>query len=451
MVLAAQRPSGTNMSNPILDQERVAFLKARQTEGKILLPAWPRPIKELPVVHMEVTWVRFSTLNHRTRAEQFQIIRDSNNPTLFTADPLGNAAQDAQYRILAAQEGFDALKEDLRVRKQQEPAVLTADGVLINGNRRSAALRSLYNSTPPHLDARYVTCLVLPEDATPAELLDLEAELQVARDFKEEYSWINEALLIEELYDRESKDYVRVGARMHRDPSDVRQLHEKLQQVHQLVSLSGGARLHIDFKENESAFDELTKHIRNKSKDEADSVRATYFLGTLSNVNYRRLRHLRRPDAATMVLNEIENDAALKPLLQMVPQSTPDVDLDDPLDAVLGADPKSNRLNDVLGLLATKKREETIELPGGGTAVVQHLFDTLQSAINAAADEAEEEQRDQTTVTAPIVRARKAVAELERALSGLPRARTLADWAEADLTKELDLAQTLLSKLRMTQ
>lgn len=436
------------MPNPILDQERVAFLKARETEGKMLLPAWPRPIKELPIVHMEVTWVRFSTLNHRTRAEQLQAIRDSNNPTLFSADPLGRVAQEAQYKILAAQEGFEALKEDLLARKQQEPAVLTADGVLINGNRRSAALRSLYNNKPPHLDARYVSCLVLPEDATPAELLDLEAELQVARDFKEEYSWINEALLIEELYDREGKDYERVGVRMHREASDVRQLHEKLQQVHQLVSLSGGARLHIDFKENESAFDELTKHIRNKSKDEADSVRTTYFLGTLSNVNYRRLRHLRRPDAALMVLNEIENDAALKPLLEVLPQIGQEPDLNDPLDAVLGADPKPNRLNEVLGLLATKKREEILELPGGGTAVVQHLFDTLQSAINAAADEAEEEQKDQTTVTAPVVRTKKAVSELERALSALPRARNLPDWSESDLTKELDSVQTLLSKFR---
>ncbi|RXH56722.1 hypothetical protein [Granulicella sibirica] len=439
------------MPNPILDQERVAFLKARETEGKMLLPAWPRPIKELPVVHMEVSWVRFSTLNHRTRAEQLQAIRDSNNPTLFTADPLGPVAQEAQYKILAAQEGFEVLKEDLLARKQQEPAVLTADGILINGNRRSAALRNLYSNKPPHLDARYVKCLVLPDDATPAELLDLEAELQVARDFKEDYSWINEALLIEELYDREGKDYERVGARMHREASAVRQLHEKLQQVHQLVSLSGGARLHIDFKENESAFDELTKHIRNKSKDEADSVRSTYFLGTLSNVNYRRLRHLRRPDAARMVLNEIENDAALSPLLDVAPDAGRVIDLDDPLDAVLGADPRSNRLNDVLGLLATKKREETIDLPRGGTAVVQHLLDTLQSAINAAADEAEEEQKDQTTVTAPVVRTKKAVAELERALSALPRARTLTDWAEGDLDKQLDAVETLLSKLRMTE
>jgi hypothetical protein len=108
-------------------------------------------------------------------------------------------------------------------------------------------------------------------------------------------------------------------------------------------------------------------------------------------------------------------------------------------------------LSEILALLASKKREEVIELPGGGTAVVQHLFDTLQSAINAAADEAEEEQRDQTTVTAPIVRTTKAIAELERAIVALPRARQLPEWEEADLTKKLDVLASLLGTLRTTE
>lgn len=82
---------------------------------------------------------------------------------------------------------------------------------------------------------------------------------------------------------------------------------------------------------------------------------------------------------------------------------------------------------------------------------MQHLFDTLQSAINAAADEAEEEQKDQTTVTAPVVRTKKAVAELERALVALPRARDLSDWVESDLKRELDSVERLLSKLRVAE
>ena len=438
------------MPNPLLDRERADYLRARQTERKMLLPAWPRLDKELRFVEVEVKWVRFSTLNHRTRAEQMRAIHVSKNPDLFTADTLGPEAQDAQYHILKSQEGFQALKDDLRARKQQEPAVLTADGILINGNRRSAALRSL-DLDDKYQGAKYVHCLVLPEDATPIELIDLEAELQVARDFKEDYSWINEALLIEELFEREGRDYEKVASKMHQDVQRVRPLHEKLQQVHQLVALSQGSRFHIDFEANESAFDELTKHIRNKPKNEADGVRATYFLGTLADVNYRRLRHLRRADAADMVLREVSNDPALKSLLS-VSVSSPDCKSNgDPLDDVLGTPFRPAGLHDVLALVAAKKPEETVVLPGGGAAQVQDLFDTLRSAINAAADEAEEEQRDQTAVSTPVKRAEKAAIELERALSALPRARAFGEWRETDLEQHLSAIRVLIDKMQLSR
>ena len=115
------------MTNPVLDQERVEYLRARQAastpEKRTLLPAWPRPDKELPQVDLEVNWVRLSTLNHRTRSEQMRITHQLKRPDLFTADPNGEEAQDQQYRILAGQEGFDDLKVDLRDRGQQQPAV----------------------------------------------------------------------------------------------------------------------------------------------------------------------------------------------------------------------------------------------------------------------------------------------------------------------------------------
>lgn len=434
------------MPNPVLDQDRVAFLKARSSNKTVLLPAWPRQLKELPMVELEVDWVRFSTLNHRTRAEQLKAIHLAKRPDLFTADPLGQDAQNAQYDILKSQEGFSELKADLKERRQQEPAVITAEGVLINGNRRAAALRSLYRDDD-HLEARYIYCLLLPEDATPNELVDLEAELQVARDFKEDYSWVNEALLIEELYEREGKDFARVGKKMHRNPADVRALYEKLQQLHQLVALSKGARLHIDFTENESAFDELNRHIRNKPKPEADSVRSTYFLGTLAGANYRTLRHLRRSDAADMVRRELENDPALKPFLDTIMAHQQEDDANDPLDDLLGEAGEPDGLIDIVGYLATQNREDCIALAGGGVVPVEQIFSSINSAIAAAAYEAEEESRDQSAVTAPISRAEKAVTELKRAVEALPKARRFPEWREEKLQVKVAELTALVRKL----
>lgn len=432
------------MTNPFLDQERANFIQARAVLGRVRVPAWPRQAKELDLVELEVDWVRFSTMNHRTRAEQLREIAGTGRPDLFTADPLGPTAQDAQYAILRGQERFPELKQDLRERGQQDPAIITADGVLINGNRRSAALRSLFTDDDAPA-ARYVKCLILPADATPAELVDLETELQVAQDFKQEYAWINEALLIEELYERENKDFGRVATRMHRDVADVRSLHEKLQHVHQLVSLSKGARLHIDFNVNESAFDELAKHVKNKTAAEAESVRSVYFLGTLANVNYRKLRHLRRPDAAQLVSRELESDLSLTQLLKTVGGILP-VSEEDILDDVLGDAPTPGPLNGLLSFIAQKRPEDTVTLDGAGPVSAQVILETVQSAITAAADEAEEDQRDQTAVTAPISRAEKAIAELERALSALPKARSFAEFDEGAMTLRIKQVRALVEE-----
>ncbi len=437
------------MPNPVLDQERVEFLRARTVLRTALLPAWPRQNREMPLVEVDVDWVRFSTLNHRTRAEQLRASHLSKQPDLFTADPLGKDAQAAQYAILSQQEGFADLKGDLLERRQQEPAVISIEGVLINGNRRAAALRSLYHDDHV-LDARYIQCLLLPDDATPDELVDLEAELQVARDFKEEYSWVNEALLIAELYEREGRSFAHVARKMHREESQVRTLYDKLQQLYQLVELSKGTRQLIDFKENESAFDELAKHIKSKPKPEQDSVRATYFLGTLAGVNYRTLRHLRRADAADLVYREISKNNALRPFLDAAASASPDMDAGSPLDDLLGQAPESNKLMGVLGYLAKRTPDEVVQLPGGVQAQVEDIRASIQSAISSAADEAEEEARDQTSVTSPISRIEEAITKVERASEMLQKARAIAGWSEERFQSKVQRLQTLVASLKTT-
>lgn len=434
------------MPNPMLDQDRVAMLRARQAKRHVLVPAWPREQRELPQVEVEVSWVRFSTLNHRTRAEQRRAIHLADKADLFTADPLGPAAQEAQYRILTGQAGFKELKEDLKERGQQDPAIITAEGVLINGNRRTAALRSLYQDDD-WLKARYVQCLILPDDAQPDELVDLEAELQIARDFKQEYSWINEAFLIEELYDREGKDFRRVARRMHSDVAKVRDLHEKLQQVHQLVDLSQGARLHVDFTDNESAFAELARHIRNKPPGEADSVRSAYFLGTLSNVEYRKLRNLQRPDAAELIQREIERDPALRPLLESA-QSASKAGPDDLLDDLLGEASSAKPLNELLGLVATRRPDESLTLADDSRVPAHQVLNSLRSAITTVADEAADEAAEQSAARAPLAQADKAISALKRISKELPKAKAQREWDEPSFALKIAEIEGLLDHIK---
>lgn len=440
------------MSTPMLDPDRAEYLRNRvlASHGRTEhVSAWSRTDKELPAVEVDVNWVRFSTLNHRTRAEQDKAIKQAGRDDLFTADPLGPEAQDAQFDILCGQESFEDLKADVKERGQQDPAIITADGILINGNRRAAAMRSLYMDQ--HLKAQYIRCLVLPQDASVEEIVDLEAELQIARDFKQDYSWVNEALLIEELYDREGKSFDRVGKRMHRSVKDVKEMYEKIQQVHQLVAMSQGSRHLVDFKDRESVFDELAKHIKNKPPKEASDVRTVYFLGALSDTEYRTLRHLRRQDAAELVLHEVESDPAMRPILE-VANAGPDKDAgDDLLDEVLGGDERPSSLEGLLSLLATKKPEANIWLPDGEKVAVKAVLDTVKTSVVKAAREAEETDKDQGALTAPGDRVEKAISELHRANASLPRARAIPGWDEAEFGGRVARLERLVAKLKASR
>jgi hypothetical protein len=432
-----------------LDPDRAEHLVNRiasSNAGKEFVPAWPRSDKELPAVEVETRWVRFSTLNHRTRAEQDRVIKISGRDDLFSADPLGEEAQSEQYKILCEQEGFASLKEDVRTRGQQEPAIITADGILINGNRRAAALRSLLDDN--YLDARYIRCLVLPADATAAEIVDLEAELQIARTFKQDYSWVNEALLIQELYDREGKNLENVARRMHRKPSEVRDMYEKIQQVQQLVAISQGTRHLVDFSIHESAFDELAKHIRNKSPKEKKDVRSVYFLGTLSGAEYRTLRHLRRPDAAELVRHEIEKDPAMKQILSLADAPSANDSDGDLLDDVLGKSDPEGGLNDLLGFVAARRKEASVEIPGGDKIAVTDMLNSIKSAVSAAAQEAAEQEKDEGALSAPLERVEKAIDELHRAYARLPKARAFPEWSEANLSEKITRLERVLAKLK---
>jgi hypothetical protein len=433
--------------NPVIDQERVNFIESRiANASRQLLPQWVRPEKELPIVTLPIDWVRFSTLNHRTRAEQDREKLKSGNAELFTGDPLGNQAQAMQLKILSEQDGFDELKSDLKERRQQEPAVVTAEGILINGNRRAAALRRLWLNE--HIEsARYIRAFVLPADATKDELIDLETELQVSKDYREEYSWVNEALLIEEIFESSNKNWDRVAKRMRLAKEQVQEQYEKLQQLHQLVALSNGQRYHADFVGNNSAFRELAIHVRGKSPQEAASVRSVYFLGMLAGTNYRDLRHLRRSDAAGFVWDEFSSDLFLKSLLSKGGlNESPSVDL---LDDVLGGkdDSKSTDLSPILSFLAAQRPEEIVDLPSGEKVAVEQLLVSVKSAVDAAAKEASEDVKDAKAIIAPIKKMDLAKENILRAGDSLAKARSQSEWDEVAYKEKIEEVKAAISQI----
>ena len=231
---------------------------------------------------------------------------------------------------------------------------------------------------------------------------------------------------------------------MHKDVSSVRGQFEKLQQLHQLVALSQGTRDYADFVPHESAFTELAKHVKGKPAQEAASVRAAYFLGTLTGVNYRTLRHLRRPDASLRVRRELQNDLTLGSLLDAGDQQQKT----DILDDVLGPSDsqQSSELTSILSYMARQGQSEELKL-NGMTVATRDLRDSIKHAVDNAAEDAHSEELDQNAVAAPIRHLDLATNNVRKAADALPKARALDDWSEDEYTKQLARFKAMLGRL----
>ena len=95
----------------------------------------------------------------------------------------------------AADERGPILRELERQRQQTEPLLVTADGVVVNGNRRLAAMRALMGRDPARFGGfAEVVVAVLPDDVAPADLDFVEAALQMAPETKLGYGWVNRRL-----------------------------------------------------------------------------------------------------------------------------------------------------------------------------------------------------------------------------------------------------------------
>jgi len=457
------------MQNLYLDQARLDHLRIKvdNSEGKTeRLSAWARQTKDLPVVELELDFVRFSIKNHRTTAQQIGACRDAGDQELFTGDPLGDRAQNAQYKILQGLSGWEEMKGDLKRRKQQDSAVVTADGILVNGNRRAAGLRSLIQEGL--LEFGYIRCVVLPADTSADEIRNLETELQVNPDLKRPYSWINEGLLIEELLQENDMNFQLVSNKTRIPLRDIRQMYDEIVQVNILVGLSEDTRLHMDFENNQAAFTEMTKYIKNKSGKEREVVQDAYMVGTLMDVPYRDLRHFRRKDPDTYIIKEIKDREALDDLTDFLSESgeseingedeSGESEIDDVLTGILGGGDGGGTGEDggkenlptrrLLLLVAKSTKLEAIPLSNGATIDPADLKTHLNQAFLDASNEAKEQHEDDTVVNAPIMRLESAISDMQRARESLSKARAIGEWDEDKYKTLVEVAEEELSRVK---
>lgn len=415
-------PDGTKSRIAILKE----MLAAAETAGG---PTCDVPFQgnrvSLRKIRIKTDFLRYRIQSGRTHRAQGQYLDEHPDlPRHFFDDPEDAAVQAAQHQILLRMISEKELDKDLEDRGQTTPLVLTIDAFVVDGNRRLAALREAKEE--------YVEAVVLPETASNQEIYETEVELQMQRETKAPYNWIDQALHIEYGIQTLGESLDTVARRMRLDAQEVQRHLEKLNVVRTYLEWLGEpGKYHKVPADNTGAMAQAfedthirlsTPQIMRKSKPHQDMIRDACFAAISKGAGYKEIRSLirylsQRPE---IVLGRLRNK---QPMIADTPAPTAQPQ-------ELGITP-TDRANPLLELAEAEPVETTPAVAQlrsifGDTNKANQAWPALQEIVEDLDTEDKDIKRAQT----PLKLVQHAALDLEKVDLG-PETEKLDEIAQA--------------------
>ncbi|SFR24271.1 hypothetical protein SAMN04488564_107383 [Lentzea waywayandensis] len=169
--------------------------QALREKGAKITVDWRGEQKHLDVISMPVELLYFNPDTHRIRAQR---TLDPAKDKALDENPWSDESQDYLRHLLTRRPSnpsqldpdYTALMDELDDFQQKEPGIITQEGILVDGNTRRAALLEL--------GVKDIRVGVLPADTSRNDVNRVELALQLRRDKRREYSYINRLMAIEE-------------------------------------------------------------------------------------------------------------------------------------------------------------------------------------------------------------------------------------------------------------
>ena len=242
-------------------------------------------MKELPVVRLAIDLPIYRMRNGRTQVEQYQYLEETGqSENFFENGEEDISAQQAQHKILlklAKDEKGPIYQELEDIGIQSESLLLTSDGVVLNGNRRLAAMRDLFGRDARSYESfSHIDAVILPTEANEQDLELLEAELQMARETKLEYGWVERRLKLRRHADVMNipREQIKATYRFQREEEINVELQQLALAEEYLERYLGKPHSYREVGQSEQLFKDLEKALRGKSGVEAEVRRLLGYL-----------------------------------------------------------------------------------------------------------------------------------------------------------------------------
>lgn len=178
-----------------LIKKKVEEVKAVGGTRETVTVSWNEQQVHVEVIDLPLSGLYLNPGTHRIRAQRSH---DAAADEALDKDPWSPDSQEYLTFLLKGSPtdpnmrdpDFDKLKESLQQFGQNDPGLVTHQGILVNGNTRAVALREL--------GAQTMRVGVLPESFTWADINAVELSLQLRMDHRRDYTYINRLLAMEE-------------------------------------------------------------------------------------------------------------------------------------------------------------------------------------------------------------------------------------------------------------
>jgi hypothetical protein len=430
---------------------------------------WRDKQRILPVIAVSVDAVVLNSRSHRIRAQiESHPMRD-----VIESDPYSGEAQEIIADLLRETEDFDDLKVNLKEEGQREPGVVTHAGVLVNANCRTVALRDL--------GKKFIELALLPTDASEQDIDIIESQLQVARDYRREYTYTNQLLLVRDMKEKYGYSTEQIARRLQYAASSnkkdlaaggkvVEQMLRILRHIQEMRERSNGGVPLTFFDSQKEALqqlDEAYEKARRVDPANARAIRAAYELGIAAHIGYEPLRQVDAEFMEKYVRDHLEEQDLLSEHVEQLASvdgntaaetepegidilEEPESEEDASTTAAVNRSGQTlaERLTDIL---LKSHGSETVELPGADGKAVEvsreALLTEVQEAMSQAAVERKADKGHANQLSQPITDLRTARRKLDSARDGLVKLTKNPQFDRAKFNQELEAVKRSIEAL----
>ncbi|MBF6225286.1 transcriptional regulator [Nocardia abscessus] len=401
------------------------------------------------VIDMPLDTLFYNPSTHRIRAQRsLDPARDS----ILASDPWAPESQDYLQHLLTIRPSepnrrdpeFEELKESLKEFKQNEPGLITRDGILVNGNTRCAALRELNTITNLRVG-------VLPASCTWEDINDVELSLQLRPDRRRVYSYINRLLAIEEQRVQLNRDLAAIATAFRTTTRACERDLWVLAQLRDLIQRSttaNGASLRLmDLEGAQEKLAELYRAYAKeqaKSKEQADLLKEARLAAIVLDFSKTDVRYI-ETDFQTRYLERNLPDE-LKPTEVSAPSTVAIPGLNRSVTAAGANVATARAVTDAL------LRAKSVEAVGEAATPAEQsaasaIISSYKTAFNKAIDSAGRDVRLRKKRLAAPDRISEACKDLEQSVTDLVMSRGNASLDEGAFDDAIVELRAVLGKL----